>query len=51
MQNQEFEIAATLKFKLRAPTINSWLNRLCKQWDMWIMIEDESNEIRFKTAD
>ena len=36
IHSQEMEIAMTLKFKLRAPTIISWANRLCKQWDLWI---------------
>ena len=45
------EIATTLKYKLRAPTINSWVNRLCKQWDMWISIARSDVPIRFKNND
>ena len=43
------EVASTLKFKLRAPTINSWANRLCKQWDIWTEKEALDFEVRFKT--
>ena len=40
----------TLKFKLRAPTIISWANRLCKQWDLWITIEGRDIDVMFKDA-
>ncbi len=41
----------TLKFRLKAPTINAWANRLCAQWDLWISKEGGGIEARFKGAD
>lgn len=43
-----------LGFKLRAPTINSWANRLAVQWDLYVEsvpCDKTFNSIRFKTAD
>lgn len=40
-----------LKFRLKAPTINAWANRLCTQWDMWISREGGGIAARFKGAD
>jgi hypothetical protein len=40
-----------LKFRLRAPTVNAWANRLCAQWDMWIGREGGGIQVRFKGAD
>ena len=50
IHNQEMEIGMTLKFKLRAPTIISWANRLCKQWDLWIAIENRDIDVMFKDS-
>lgn len=40
-----------LKFRLKAPTVNAWANRLCAQWDMWISREGGGIAARFKGAD
>ena len=42
-----------LKFRLKAPTVNSWANRLCAQWDLWIQQEGQGSgiEVRFKQND
>lgn len=47
----EIEIAMKLKFRLKAPTVNAWANRLCAQWDMWINREGGGIAARFKGAD
>ena len=41
----------TLNLKLRSPTINSWANKLCTQWDHWIANEGQGIDIRFKLGD
>ena len=32
----EMQVALTLGFRLQAPTINAWANRLCAQWDLYV---------------
>jgi hypothetical protein len=32
----EVRVAVTLSFRLQAPTVNGWANRLCKQWDLYV---------------
>ena len=49
--NTEIEISLKLKFRLKAPTVNGWANRLCTQWDLWISREGGGLPARFKGAD
>lgn len=49
----EMDIVKTLGFNLRSPTINCWANRLCTQWDLYVMTKDQSlpvTNIRFKSG-
>lgn len=44
----------TLGFKLRAPTVNSWSNRLAVQWDLYVdsvECDPAFRAIHFKAAD
>lgn len=47
----ETEIAIMLKFRLKAPTVNGWANRLCAQWDLWMDRQGSAISVRFKGAD
>ena len=50
----EIEVAQILSFRLRAPTVNSWSNRLAVQWDLYVdsvECDPTFKAIRFKAAD
>lgn len=47
----EIAISIKLKFRLRAPTVYAWANRLCTQWDLWITRDGGGIPVRFKAGD
>ena len=57
---EEFKILMTLKFFVNTPTLNSWVNRLALQWDLYLdnvdlrgydIILSNLHEIKFKSID